>query len=78
MDGTPLVVWAQFGFSSLVAGYVLWRIEPRLDRLSRSFDGLTRGILIEVVTRRDVPPDIEREARALLDEVKLRSALGKS
>lgn len=75
MEGTPLVVWAQFGFSSLVAGYVLWRIEPRLDRMSRSFDGLTRGILIEVITRRDVPPEIEREARDLLNEVTLRSRL---
>lgn len=68
----PLVAWAQFGFSALVAGYVLLRLEPRLDRMSRSLDGLTRGILIEVLTRRDVPPAVEREARALLDEVTAR------
>lgn len=71
MDLVDAIV--RLGFPVAVVCYLLLRFEKKLDWMTRSMDGLTRGILIEVLTRRDVPRDVERSARELLDEIALRS-----
>lgn len=64
---SALLVYGPLG---IMVGWFMFRMEKRLERIESALNGLTRGILIEVITRRDVPPAIEREARALLDELR--------
>lgn len=62
---TDPLAWAL----ALIGAVVMWfmyRVERRLDRVAQALNGFTQGMMIEVLTRRDVPPHIAAQAREVL------------
>lgn len=77
---TDLTGLANFGFSAIVLGWVLARLEPRLEKLERAnldaavrqeraTDRLSKALLLFLATSPERPEAVKEQARGLLREI---------
>lgn len=57
------------GAVGAVLVWVLWRIEPRLDRVELSMNRLARAQMLTLIARPDVDDLVREQARDLLREM---------
>jgi hypothetical protein len=69
---TDLGALLRYGVVGAVLVYVLVRIEPRLDRMERALNALTRAQALTLLSRRDVPEPTKEQARQVLRDTGVR------
>lgn len=57
------------GTGGVVLAWMMFRFERRVEGVERALNAHARAMLIEVLTRRDVPPNVALEVRELLDDL---------
>lgn len=72
IDMASLTIFANFGFAALVAGVVLLRMEPRLERQERAIDRLSKSILLMLISSPDRTDSVKGQASALMREMEAR------
>src|SRR5262245_26435325 len=64
----------RYGVVGAVLAYVLWRIEPRLDRIDRGLAILARAQMLTLLSRRDIPEPMKDQARQVLRDIGMPEA----
>ena len=59
---------ANLGAFGAIVGWMLWRAEPRLERIERALERLTRAQMLSLLSRPDIDDRIKDQAREVLDE----------
>lgn len=60
---------ANFGFAAVVLGWVLLRVETRLERAERAVDRMTRALMLDLAARGDTPLSIKEQALGIVREI---------
>jgi hypothetical protein len=72
IDLTPL---ANVGAVGLILAWVLWQMNPRLDRIERAIDMNSRSILLDVVSRDNASDFVKKQAAAMLAQIEARQKM---
>lgn len=59
----------QLGAMGIVLGWLMYRVESRLDRGERAMDRLSRALLLDLVSRSDTTEALKAQARVVLGEI---------
>lgn len=57
------------GAIGAVLAWFLIQLIPRLERIERALDRLTRAQMLTLISRKDAPPEVKALARDLVGEV---------
>lgn len=66
LDLTPL---ANVGAVGAILAWFLLQTNPRLERIERALDALSKAILLDIVSRENVSPPVKEQAQSMLNEV---------
>lgn len=73
VDLTPLL---QVGAVGAILGWILVQTNPRLERVERALDFLSRTMLLDIVSRDGVPEVNKRQAQSMLRKLNAQYKLG--
>jgi hypothetical protein len=66
VDLTPLL---QLGAIGAVLAWFLLQMNPRLERVERAIDLLSRTILLDIVSRRDADAVVKSQAESMVRQI---------
>lgn len=66
-----------FGAVGMVLAWILVQSNPRLDRIERGLDRLTRAQMLTLLARPDTEEPVKEQVRAVLDELNGQGKTGK-
>ena len=66
IDLTPLL---QLGAVGAILAFFLVQTNPRLERVERALDFLSRTVLLDIVSRANIPEVNRTQARSMLDQL---------
>lgn len=58
-----------FGALGIIAGWLMFRFERRIERIEASVDRVSRALMLELVGREATSPMVRRQAQQLLAEL---------
>lgn len=65
----PLGSLVQVGAVGAILAWFLIRLEPRLHQMERSIDRFSRVMLLDVLSRPQVPAAVKRQAEGILTDM---------
>lgn len=74
IEANPL---ASMGIAGVVIGWMMWffeKLRQEIKGLAHRIDGLTRAMLMDLISRDSVGPHAKQQARAALSQIEARSA----
>ena len=62
--------FANLGAFGAIVAWMLLRAEPRLERIERALEQLTRAQMLTLISRPEVEAAVKEQARQLLEEIR--------